>query len=302
MNEAKQKWTDAALVLEALHRFHGFDFRGYNRDFVLERLQMYTDEVECERAIDLIPRLGRDADFARRICESLTVRHTRMFRDPSSYRAIRDQVFPWLSTFPVFRIWHAGCASGEEVLSLAILLKEAGLYERATVFATDISQTTLKRAELAVHAAKDEHELIAAYSEAGGKLSLSEYFTRRGEHLVFSRDLLRRVTFAEHNLAQDEVFSEVHLVICRNVFIYFTEQLQRRAERIFAESLCKGGYLWLGEAEAVTSEHAGVRFRTTDLHPMRVFRRVQTPPLESPPRHAPSPSVTRQPSVSTTKP
>jgi chemotaxis protein methyltransferase CheR len=176
-----------------------------------------------------------------------------MFRDPSVYDVLRSAVIPWLRTYPFFRIWHAGCASGEEVYSMAILLKEAGLYDRATIFATDFNDHALSAASRGVYDVRHVEEYSSNYLMSGGSRAFSDYYRVKDSVMVMEAGLRERVTFANHNIVADEIFSEVHLVMCRNVFLCFGPELRRRATRLFHGSLVRGGYLCLGHGEDVGS-------------------------------------------------
>jgi chemotaxis protein methyltransferase CheR len=174
-----------------------------------------------------------------------------MFRDPFVYCALREKVVPLLKTYPFVKVWHAGCATGEEVYSLAILLKEEGLFDRVTIFGTDFNDRALEQARQGIYPAERIKDFTRNYQEAGGKGSFSEYYHARYESAALNANLKERITFANHNLASDAAFGEMHLVFCRNVLIYFNPELQNRALRLFDESLVRGGFLCLGTKEDI---------------------------------------------------
>ena len=174
-----------------------------------------------------------------------------MFRDPEFYHTIREQVIPYLKTYPFIRIWHAGCATGEEVYSLAIVLKEEGFYDRATIFATDFNVEALEKARQAIYPLEAMQEFTANYQRAGGTRAFSDYYRTGYDAAILDAALKKNVTFANHNLVTDGVFSEVHLVLCRNVLIYFDKTLQNRVLGLFHDSLVHGGILALGSKESI---------------------------------------------------
>lgn len=251
MDEEQIDAVGLDLLLEALHRRYGYDFRSYSRRAIEHCTQNYLRRTGRSRVADLIPDVLYKRSVFEELVREYSVSVSTMFRNPHVFKRLTDDVFPWLRTHPHFRIWHAGCATGEEVYSLAILLKEAGLYERATIFATDFNDRTLQTAAQGVYEASRAREFTSNYLAAGGAESFSDYYTAMDGRIVMSRELRQRVTFANHNLTVDEVFSEVHLVLCRNVLIYFNDDLQRRSLRLFCESLVVGGHLCLGESESI---------------------------------------------------
>lgn len=213
-----------------------------------------------------------DREFFSRLARHLSVPVTEMFRDPFVYRAIRDQVVPLLRTWPHFKIWHSGCATGEEVYSLAILLKEEGIYERATIYATDFNDEALDRARQGVFDVGKMKEGTRNYQRAGGKTSFSEYYHAGYDAAVIDASLREHIVFASHNLASDSVFGEMHLVFCRNVLIYFGRELQNRALRLFTESLVHGGFLCLGTKETLRFTDVKALYEAMD-EKARIYRK-----------------------------
>jgi chemotaxis protein methyltransferase CheR len=176
---------------------------------------------------------------------------TAMFRDPGFYRAFRDIAIPLLRTWPFIRIWHAGCSTGEEVYSMAILLSEEGLYERSRIYATDINDVVLQQAKAGIFPLNRMQEYTENYIRAGGKQSFSEYYTAKYDGALFSPSLTRNVVFSQHNLVTDRSFSEFNVIFCRNVLIYFDRELQDRVHALFYESLSMFGVLALGSKETL---------------------------------------------------
>lgn len=237
------------LLLEAVYRRYGYDFRSYARASIERRARQFMTNHGFTCVSEMIPRLLRDKDFFTQLTRFFSIPVTEMFRDPFVYRTLREKVIPLLRTWPHFKVWHAGCATGEEVYSLAIVLKEEGLYDRATIYATDFNEEVLGRAREGIYAIGKIQEATRSYQEAGGMASFSEYYHARYDAAVMEGSLKERIVFSSHNLASDSVFGEMHLVICRNVLIYFNRQLQNRALGLFTESLVRGGFLCIGSKE-----------------------------------------------------
>jgi chemotaxis protein methyltransferase CheR len=245
------------LFLEAIYRRYRHDFRQYARATLRRRLAQALDRFQCESLSILQHRVLRDAALMSRVLGYLTVQVSGLFRDPGFYLAVRDQVVPMLRTYPSLKVWVAGCSNGEEVYSLAILLEEEGLLQRTIVYATDVSTEALRAAELGVYGIDRAQEFSRNYQRAGGKRSLSDYYTAAYDGIAFDRRLRGNVVFSDHSLATDSVFAEVHLVTCRNVLIYFDAALRDRALGLFRESLVRRGFLALGAKESlVSSAHA----------------------------------------------
>ena len=200
-----------------------------------------------------------------------------MFRDPPVFRALREQVLPILASYPQINIWQAGCAHGQEVYSLAILLEEAGLYDRSHIFATDFNPDALLRAQEAIYPARDAQLWSRNYLEAGGNQSLAGYYSARYDYIKLHERLARHITFTNHNLVADAVFCEAHLVLCRNVLIYFSNPLQNRSLMLFRDSLVRGGYLCLGLRETLDFAPVAVDFSAVDAS-LRLYRRISQPP------------------------
>lgn len=256
MTEATDE-IEMALLLEALHRRYHYDFRGYAPVSIRRRLALAQERLACRTLSALQDRMMHDPGVLPDLIGLLTIQVSEMFRDPAYYRALREQVVPHLHTYPSLKVWIAGCANGEELYSLAILFREEGLESRTIFYATDISPAAREKAEAGIY----ELERIPQFTEnhrlSGGRSSLSDYYTAAYGAAVFDKSLRARTVFSEHSLASDEVFSEVHLVSCRNVLIYFDRHLQDRAIRLFGDSLVHGGFLGLGTTETVRfSAHA----------------------------------------------
>lgn len=245
------------LLLEAIYqRFH-YDFRNYAQASLRRRLTQALVRFECASVSHLQARLLHEPALFTQLLQLLTVQVSDLFRDPDFFRTLRERIVPELRTYPSPKVWVAGCAAGEEVFSLAILLREEGLLDRALIYATDISPEALRKAEAGVYAL----DRVSAFTEnhrlSGGACSLSDYYTAAYGSAVLDRSLLKRVVFSDHSLATDHVFAEVQLLLCRNVLIYFDRSLQERALGLFKDALCRRGFLGLGSKESLSfSSHA----------------------------------------------
>jgi chemotaxis protein methyltransferase CheR len=246
------------LLLDAIYLKYHYDFRGYAHASLRRRLRTALDRFGCATLSQLQDRLLRDPVLFQDLLDLLTVPVSEMFRDPGYFRALREAVVPLLRTYPSLKIWVAGCSTGEEAYSFAILLREEGLLQRSLIYATDINPHRLQQAEAGVYAV----DRIAGFTEnhrrSGARSSLSDYYTAAYGGAVFDKSLRAQMVFSDHSLATDSVFAEVQLVSCRNVLIYFNRALQDRALGLFRDSLCRRGFLGLGARETVRlSAHAG---------------------------------------------
>lgn len=239
------------LLLEAIFRHYHYDFRGYSRGSLHRRLARAQHQHGCDSLSQLQHLLLRDPAVFADLMGFLTIQVSEMFRDPVYFRALREQVVPHLKTYPSLKVWIAGCANGEEFYSLAILFREEGLEDRTIFYCTDISPAALEKAEAGIYAIDRLPQFSENHRLAGGKASLSDYYTAAYGAAVFDKTLRRRAVFAQHNLASDQVFGEVQLVSSRNVLIYFDRELQDRALGLFGESLVRGGFLGLGSKETL---------------------------------------------------
>jgi chemotaxis protein methyltransferase CheR len=262
------------LLIDAIYQMYHYDFRGYAPASLKRRLRTAMVRLDCQTLSQLQDRLLSQPEIFASLLNFMTVPVSEMFRDPTYFRALREQVVPLLRTYPSLKVWVAGCSTGEEVYSLAILLREEGLLERTLIYATDINPQTLQQAEAGVY----EIERIAGFTDnhqrSGARSSLSDYYVAAYGRAVFDKSLRRRIVFSDHSLATDSVFAEVHLVSCRNVLIYFNRGLQDRALRLFRDALCRKGFLGIGSRESLRfSAEAGA---FTDFVPeQRIFRRQE---------------------------
>jgi len=267
--------TDAiemGLVLDAIHKKYGYDLREYVPETIERRLRAALARSGLPHFGEFQHRLLRDAKWFASVLDQLTVQVSEMFRDPSFYRVVRERVLPILRTYPKVKVWHAGCASGEEVYASAILLTEANLYERAQIYATDLSASALESAKAGVYA-EDRAALYAEnYRQSGGAGRFDDYVSAGYGHIAMREGLKQNMVFFQHNLAEDYGIGEMNVIFCRNVLLYFEKPLRRRVLDMFAESLCRGGFLCLGASETLPSE-LGASFGPFAEAP-RIFRRA----------------------------
>lgn len=261
------------LLLEALYQRYHYDFRGYARSSLRRRLRVAMDKFGCKSLSQLQHRLLHESALLPELMDILTVQVSEMFRDPLYFLALRQQVMPLLRTYPSLKIWVAGCSTGEEVYSLAILLKEEGLLERSLIYATDINAAALEKAQAGVYGIDRISGFTENHRKSGGHGSLSAYYTAAYGKAAFERSLKKHVTFADHSLSTDSAFSEVQLISCRNVLIYFDRALQDRAVGLFRDSLCYKGFLGIGASESLRFSACADSFAELD-HEDRIYQKV----------------------------
>jgi chemotaxis protein methyltransferase CheR len=239
------------LLLEGLYRAYGFDFREYSRASIKRRILEMMRGEELGTVSAFQNRVLHDAACLDRFLLGLSVHATTMFRDPSFYLTFRKKVVPLLRTYPTVQIWVAGCSTGEEVYSLAILLQEERLYGRCRIYATDISQAVLRKARDGIFPLAAMREYTSNYHQAGGANEFSDYYTAQYDSVIFSSTLKSNVVFSEHNLATDGSFNEFQVILCRNVMIYFNKDLQARVHNLLYDSLSMFGVFGLGNKESL---------------------------------------------------
>ena len=261
------------MLIEAVYLQYNYDFRDYTGASQKRRVLHAVREMGCASISDLQGRVMIDPAAFSQLLGYLTIPVTEMFRDPQFYAALREQVAPFLGTYASLKIWVAGCSTGQEVYSMAIMLREEGLLERAIIYATDINPQSLETARRGVFPLEQMKLYTENYQAAGGKRAFSDYYTAAYGGALFDKSLVENVTFADHSLATDSVFSETHLISCRNVMIYFNKRLQNRVFGLFHESLCHRGFLALGSKESIDfSDYAG-RFDPL-VKRERIFRKA----------------------------
>lgn len=260
------------LLLEAIYQRYGYDFRSYSRASLQRRVDQHMLIKRYAHTGELIHSILHRGEAFSALLSDLTINVTEMFRDPDFYRTFRERVVPVLKTHPFLKIWHAGCATGEEIYSMAILLEEEGLYERSQIYATDIDKEVLEKARRGIFSVADLRKYTENYQRAGGKGSLSDYYTAKYDNVIMDPRLKKNVIFADHDLATDQVFGEMQVIFCRNVIIYFNRELQNRVFQLFHDSLDIGGTLCLGSKESLRFAACADRFDVVDKV-QRIYRK-----------------------------
>lgn len=249
--ESENEAIEIQLLVEAINIKYGYDFRDYSRDYMKRRIRHRMCLDGFSNVAEMLHKILYDKNFFNQVLTGFSINVTEMFRDPSFYKAFRENVIPILKTYPFIRIWHAGCSTGEEVYSMAILLKEEGLYDRSQIYATDFNKDVLEKAKEGIYNIDDIKKYTYNYQKSGGKSSFSNYYIAQYNSVIFDSSLKKKITFAKHNLVTDGVFGEMHVIICRNVLIYFNNQLQGNVIKLFSDSLSNGCFLCLGPKESI---------------------------------------------------
>lgn len=260
------------LLIDAIYLKYSYDFRDYSGASIKRRIVHALGQLECATVSALQARVLRDPGVFMQLLQYLTIPVSEMFRDPEHFLALRREVVPLLRTYPSIKVWIAGCSTGEEVYSMAILLREEGLLERTIIYATDINPASLDKAKQGIYSMESVRTYTENYQRAGGQQAFSNYYTAAYGNAIFDSSLRDNVTFADHSLATDSVFSETQLISCRNVLIYFNKNLQNRAFGLFHESLCHRGFLMLGSKETLDFSAYSARFETL-LRSERIYRK-----------------------------
>lgn len=272
MTDGDVENVEIRLLLEGIQQVYGYDFRDYADSSMKRRLRHWLAESGFGTFSAAQSRLLRDPRVFESLLRGITVNVTEMFRDPAFFRALRTQVVPFLKTYPFVKIWHAGCATGEEAYSMAILLNEEGMAGHYRMYATDINEAVLQRAAEGIVWLADMQKFTRNYQKSGGIGSFADYYTARYDRAVLSGTLKKDIVFAPHNLAADAEFGEMHVVLCRNTMIYFKPALKERCLRLFDSSLLSGGFLCVGLKE--TLEGKSIDSRYEEFVPgMRIFRK-----------------------------
>ncbi|MBL7717223.1 MAG: protein-glutamate O-methyltransferase CheR [Flavipsychrobacter sp.] len=261
------------LLLNDVLEVHGYDFTDYSRASIHRRVNRLLMLDSFPSFAELRFRVRNDAAYLKRFVEEITVNVTEMFRDPDAYRAIKELVFPQLFSKPFIRVWHAGCSTGEEVYSMAILLHEAGLLHKSLIYATDINPEVLERARAGIFPLSQMKQYSENYIAAGGTEDFSSYYTARYDKVIFNENLRKRMVFATHNLVSDSSFNEFQLILCRNVMIYFDKNLQNNVLHLFDASLEKLGYLALGAKETI--KFSGIIPKYKQLEKHKIWRKIK---------------------------
>lgn len=257
------------FVIDAIHRRYGYDFRDYESDSIHRRIRSALSKAKLAHFGELQHALLTSPEFFVSLLDDLTVQVSELFRDPNVYARFRSEVCPVLRTYPQLKIWHAGCASGEEIYTTAIILEEEGLYERSQIYATDVSVGALARAREGAYSATVVRAAEAAYRVAGGARNLSDYYSYAYGSIAMRESLKRHVFFFQHDLVNDFMFGEMNLIFCRNVMLYFGKDLRERVVQKLSGSLYRGGFLVLGASESLPT---GASDLLSQFAPERIYR------------------------------
>ena len=252
---------EIAILIDEIHKYHGYDFSGYSIASFRRRIDRIYQMEAFGNFSEFLSKARSNETYFKHLVEEITVNVTEMFRDPSFYKVLRTEILPTLATKPFIRIWHAGCSTGEEVYSMAILLKELNLLHKSLLYATDLNPSVLEIAKKGVFPLRTIQQYAENYRIASGKNDFSDYYTANYGYAKFSESLTDRMVFSQHNLVTDGSFNEFDLILCRNVLIYFDKDFQRIALELFDESLSKLGYLALGTKETIKFSSIQHRFK-----------------------------------------
>jgi chemotaxis protein methyltransferase CheR len=264
------------LLMEGLFQVYGYDFRGYSEASLRRRLAQWLSGSGYATLSLAQSDLLRDRTLFDTLLRGITVNVSEMFRDPEFFKAIREQVVPHLKTYSFIKIWHAGCATGEEAYSMAILLQEEGLKGRFRIYATDINEEIIRKAQEGIYPLQSMQHFTRNYQNSGGTGSFSDYYTAGYNHAILSPSLRENIVFAAHNLAVDSDFGEMNLILCRNVMIYFKQPLKERVLSLFDTSLMPGGFLCLGTKESL--DHRDIADRYEAITPrLQIYRKRYAP-------------------------
>ncbi len=265
---------EVALLLEGVYRHYGFDFRDYSLASIKRRVWQSVQREGLHTISGLQEKVLHDPECMARFLLALSINVTAMFRDPDFYLTFRNKVVPVLRTYPFIRVWNAGCSTGEEAYSMAILLKEEGLYDRCRIYATDMNKVVLESAEAGVFRLSAMEEYAANYRQAGGTGSFEGFYTAKRDKAIFEPSLKRNIVFAQHNLVTDGPFNEFNVILCRNVMIYFNRSLQDRVHNLLYDSLSMFGVLGLGKRETIRFTSRQGCYAELDGH-ARLYRKVK---------------------------
>lgn len=260
------------LLLEGIYQVYGYDFRDYADSSIRRRLTQWLSTSGFTTLSLAQSHLLRDRSLFNKLLKGITVNVSEMFRDPYFFAALREHVVPYLKTYPFVKIWHAGCASGEEAYSMAILLNEEGLRGRFRIYATDINEDVIRKAQEGIYPLKELQNFTRNYQQGGGTGSFSDYYTARYDHAILNPSLRENMVFAAHNLSADAAFGEMNLILCRNVMIYFKQSLKERVLELLDGSLITGGFLCLGNKESLDQRHISDRYESVSAR-MRIYRK-----------------------------
>ncbi len=261
------------VLINEIYEYYGYDFSGYSLASFKRRIDRLYSLDGYKSFSELLSRIRSDREYLKRLVEEITVNVTEMFRDPQFYKVLRTEILPVLATKPFIRIWHAGCSTGEEVYSMAILLKEANLLHKSLLYATDLSPAVLDTARKGVFPLRMMKQYSENYIASGGKLDFSHYYTAHYGLAKINGEFNEKMVFSQHNLVSDRSFNEFDIILCRNVLIYFDKDLQDRVLELFDDSLAKLGYIALGTKETIKFSHLKKRYE--QLNRDKIWKKIQ---------------------------
>ncbi len=272
----KAEDIEVDLFIEAIYRKYGHDFRGYSKAHMKRRILNRVHLAQYPSIPALMHDVLRSQELFEQVQADFSINVTEMYRDPPFFQFLREEIVPLLKTYPKVKVWHAGCSSGEEVYSMAILLKEEGLYDRVQIYATDFNEAVLQRAKEGIFPLDAVKEYTANYQRSGGLSTFSDYYTAGYDSVIMDQSIKQNIVFAQHNLVTDGVFGQMHVIICRNVLIYFTKPLQDQVFHLFDESLRVGGYLCLGTKETLHGSSVMDQYLAVE-DTLKIYRKTMSP-------------------------
>ncbi|QUG43045.1 protein-glutamate O-methyltransferase CheR [Psychrobacillus sp. INOP01] len=272
--DVQHEGLEIEFLLEAIYRLSGFDFRKYNRSSISRRIHNRMNISGIETITGLLEKVIHEENFLEQMLNDFSINVTEMFRNPSFFKTFRKEVVPILREYQEIRIWHAGCATGEEVYSMAILLEEEGLKDKTVIYATDMNEQVLEKASKGAFPIQKMQAYTKNYMLAGGNYAFSEYYKADHQYAYFHPSILENIIFAQHNLVTDQSFNEFHVIICRNVLIYFTSELQVQVQNLFYESISPQGFLGLGDKETLRFSQVMENYQEI-AEKERIYQRVK---------------------------
>ncbi len=261
------------LILQAIFHKYGYDFRNYSKASIRRRIRYRFAQSNFKTISEMQHKLLYDKNFFDTLLLDLTVNVTEMFRDPSFFKKLREVVIPELKKQSFIKVWHAGCSSGEEIYSTAIILKESGIYESSLIYATDTNEAVLDKAKTGIFPIEKMKNFTVNYRKSGGLASFADYYTARYDNAIMDSFLKKNIVFSNHNLVTDSVFGEMDMIMCRNVLIYFNRELQNRVFKLFKDSLRPGGFLCLGPKETIRFSSHSEDFENV-VEKEKIYRRA----------------------------
>jgi chemotaxis protein methyltransferase CheR len=260
-------------LINDIYEYYGFDFGNYSRASLKRRVSRVYQLDGFSNFYEFLSKVRYDPEYCKRMIDEITVNVTEMFRDPAFYKIVRTEILPQLATKPFIRLWHAGCSTGEEVYSMAIMLKEAGLLHKAIIYATDINSKVLETAKKGIFPLRMMKEYSENYRDSGGERDFSDYYIANYGIVKFSEELSEKMVFSQHNLVSDNSFNEFDFILCRNVLIYFDNNLQKRVINLFDESLSILGFLALGTKETIKYSISTTKYK--QLEKEKIWRKIK---------------------------